>query len=90
MALDDVAWAASSEEEASAMNCKHCGNPLTEEERAANTQTARIHGMDFGWCKLCWDAWGTMIFGWQAGVPEEKRVRFSDRTKAWDARQRAV
>lgn len=86
MAHDDVAGAASGEEEVSAMNCKHCGNPLTGEEQATNAQTARIHGIDFGWCGLCWDAWGTMNFGWQAGVPKEKRVSFTERTAAWDAR----
>jgi hypothetical protein len=69
------------------MRCQHCENALTEEEQATNAQTAAIHGLDLGLCRLCWDAWGTMACGWQAGVPEDQRVRFVDRAVAWDARR---
>ena len=70
------------------MNCEHCGNELTEAERASNEQTKRVHGVAFDRCQLCWDAWGKMTFGWQAGVPESKRVRYADRANDWKARRK--
>ena len=69
------------------MNCTHCGDELTVNEIAAIVQTMRVHGIDFGWCRLCWDAWGTMTYGWQAGVPADRRVSFTDRARAWEARR---
>ena len=70
------------------MNCKHCGNALTREEIAANAHTEQVHGIDFGWCGPCWDAWGQMMYGWQAGVPADRRVPYVQRAKAWEARQK--
>lgn len=70
------------------VTCSHCGNALTDAERTQNEQTRQAHGMEFDLCQLCWDAWGEMTYGWQAGVPEEKRVRFIDRDKKWKARAR--
>ena len=69
------------------MNCGHCGNELTEEEIAANIQTKQVHGIDFDWCRLCWDAWGQKTVGWQAGVPDDRRVPFTQRADAWEARR---
>jgi hypothetical protein len=68
------------------MKCTHCGAELTGDEIATNAQTARVHGINFGYCRLCWDAWGTMTYGWQVGVPADRRVSFTDRAKVWEAR----
>lgn len=70
------------------MKCKHCGIALTREEVASNAHVHQVHGIDFDLCALCWDAWGEMMYGWQAGVPAHKRVLYADRAKKWEARQK--
>lgn len=70
------------------MKCEHCGTDLNIAEVEDNARTAQVYGIKFRYCALCWEAWGTMQFGWQPGVPASRRVRYVDRTKAWDARKR--
>ncbi len=66
------------------MKCRHCKAELTEEEIKSDRATAQIHGIEFGLCNLCWKAWGTSTFGWQAGTSE---VSFSDRLREWNDRE---
>lgn len=69
------------------MKCTHCTAELIEDEIAKNDQTARVHGINLVYCRLCWDAWGMMTYGWQAGVLADRRVSFTDRAQTWEARR---
>lgn len=70
------------------MKCSHCREELFLEEIDRGRQEEVSHGISWRWCKACWSAWGVMVYGWQPGCIEGRKVRFTEREAEWEARRK--
>lgn len=44
-------------------HCTNCKKPLTVTEANDNQYIRVFHGMEYRYCRDCWQAWGDDIFG---------------------------